>query len=310
MAYTKLDSTLTDSTIWQAPDTTRLVWITMLSMADQNGYVGASVPGLASRARVSIDACVAALESFEGPDPWSRTKDNEGRRIAPADGGWVLLNHAKYRAAQSADDRRERSRLAMQALRAKRKAEAQQTQTVAPRNNKLAKLTQAEADTETTKKESAPGSPAHAHEPARATRTHEEPPPETAGFTPTPAGAACKAMREAGLAQVNPGDPRLTALLEQGATLDELAGMAAEAAAHKPPKGFAWVLKALENRRAEAHALALAPPAAPQPKPGELTGRQPLYVAPPPLTAEEKAAADAKRLEVMAKMRSRRKAAA
>lgn len=35
--------------------------------------------------------------------------------------------------------------------------------------------------------------------------------------------------------------------------------------------------------------------------PGELTGRQPLYVAPPPLTPEEQAAADARRREVMAK---------
>ena len=144
MAYTKLDSSITDSTIWQAPDTTRIVWITMLSMADQNGYIGASVPGLAGRARVALDACVKALESFMGPDKWSRTKDHDGRRIAEADGGWVLLNHAKYRAAQNADDRRERSRVAMAALRADRK----QLTTVSDVNPALSKLTQAEAEAE------------------------------------------------------------------------------------------------------------------------------------------------------------------
>ena len=119
--YTKLFATITDSTIWQAPDPTRLVWITMLSMADQNGYVGASVPGLAARARVALEDCVAALETLLGPDKWSRTPDHGGRRIAVADGGWVLLNHAKYRAMRDADKRREQARLAMAKLRAERK---------------------------------------------------------------------------------------------------------------------------------------------------------------------------------------------
>lgn len=144
MGYTKLDAGITDSTIWQAPDATRIVWITMLAMADQNGYIGASVPGLAGRARVSMDACIEALEAFTGPDKWSRTKDHEGRRIAEAVGGWVLLNHGQYREKQNADDRRERSRVAMAALRDKRK----QAETVNAGYPKLTKLTQAEADTE------------------------------------------------------------------------------------------------------------------------------------------------------------------
>ena len=152
MSYTKLDSSITDSTIWQAPDTTRIVWITMLAMADQNGYIGGSVPGLAGRARVSLDACVAALECLTEPDKWSRTKEHEGRRIAVADGGWVLLNHAKYRATQNADDRRERSRVAMADLRASRKQLTPVRKQLASVNhgvNELTKLTQAEAEAET-----------------------------------------------------------------------------------------------------------------------------------------------------------------
>lgn len=146
MSYTKLDAGITDSTVWAAPDATRLTWITMLAMADQHGYVGASIPGLASRARVTLEGCLAALECFMSPDLYSRTKDFEGRRIAEADGGWVLLNHAKYRAMQSADDRRERSRLAMIELRRKRK---QETTTVNGYQT-LTKLAQAEAEEEVT----------------------------------------------------------------------------------------------------------------------------------------------------------------
>jgi hypothetical protein len=119
--YTKLFSSITESTVWQAPDTTRLVWITMLAMADQNGEVSASVPGLADRARVSIDACVEALALFAAPDEWSRTKDYDGRRIVECDGGWLLLNHAKYREARSKDARREYQRNLMRERRRKEK---------------------------------------------------------------------------------------------------------------------------------------------------------------------------------------------
>jgi hypothetical protein len=84
---------------------------------------------------------------------------------------------------------------------------------------------------------------------------------EADGFTPTPAGAVCKAMRQAGFAATNPGDPRLLALLQQGATQDEFVGIATEAAQATPPKGWGWVLTVVQKRREEAAAIALAPPA-------------------------------------------------
>jgi len=149
--YTKLFASITDSTIWQEPDATRLVWITMLAMCDQDGYVGASVPGLASRARVPMPACIKALETLKAPDEWSRTEDFEGRRIADADGGWLLLNHAKYRAIRNADERRERARQAMAELRASRKAEEQLLASVSNVSHGYPPLAHTEADTEAVK---------------------------------------------------------------------------------------------------------------------------------------------------------------
>lgn len=178
--FTKLDSGITESTIWQAPDTTRLVWITMLAMADQNGYVGASLPGLASRARVSLPACAEAIKTFLEPDEYSRSSEHEGRRIVEADGGWVLLNHAKYRAKLSADARRERSRVAMADLRARRKAEAnnaQQSADVNQREPELTKLPQAEAEAEADR-ERQPPSEAPAQRQSAAPST---PPPDFDG---------------------------------------------------------------------------------------------------------------------------------
>lgn len=95
--FTKLFGTLVSSTIWREDNTTRVVWITMLAMADRNGNVQASVPGLAAFANVSLDECVSALKKLTEPDPWSRTKYKEGRRIVEIDGGWNIVNYIKYR---------------------------------------------------------------------------------------------------------------------------------------------------------------------------------------------------------------------
>lgn len=98
MTFTKLFSSITESTIWREPANVRLVWITMLAMADRRGRVWASLPGLADRARVPDEDCRAAIKTFLSPDADSRTREHEGRRIEVIDGGWRLLNHEKYRA--------------------------------------------------------------------------------------------------------------------------------------------------------------------------------------------------------------------
>ena len=106
VTFTKLFSSITASTVWCEPSDTRVVWITMLAMADRRGRVWASIPGLAKDAAVSVDACRVAIEKFLSPDPDSRTKVADGRRIEPIDGGWRLMNHAKYRALRDEEERR------------------------------------------------------------------------------------------------------------------------------------------------------------------------------------------------------------
>jgi hypothetical protein len=105
--FTKLFNTIVTSTIWQEDDKTRIVWITMLAIADANGIVSASIPGLASVANVEVDAARVAVQKFEQIDPDSRTKDFDGRRIEPIEGGWRILNYFKYRRMLSQEERRE-----------------------------------------------------------------------------------------------------------------------------------------------------------------------------------------------------------
>lgn len=104
MSYTKLFNSIITSTIWTEDDKTRILWITMLALADKNGEVQASIPGLARVAGMSIPDCEAAIGKFLGPDPYSRTPDDEGRRIEAIPGGWALLNHGKYREMASRDE--------------------------------------------------------------------------------------------------------------------------------------------------------------------------------------------------------------
>lgn len=122
--YTKLFGSIVASTIWREDDKTRIVWVTMLAMANKHGDVESSIPGLSDLARVSIQDVEQALKTLQEPDAYSRTKDYEGRRIAPIDGGWHILNHAKYRDKMSKDERRNYLTRKQAERRARLKAEA------------------------------------------------------------------------------------------------------------------------------------------------------------------------------------------
>lgn len=119
--FTKLFSTIVTSSIWSEDDKTRIVWITMLALANREGVVEAAVPGLANAARVSVEDCEAALKRFCEPDKYSRSKSHDGRRIEAIEGGWKLLNHASYREKLSSIDRAEYQRVKQANYRKRKK---------------------------------------------------------------------------------------------------------------------------------------------------------------------------------------------
>lgn len=118
--YTKLFNSILASSVWQESLSTKVLWITLLAMADKDGVAEASIPGLAKIAGLSISETEAGLSSLSSPDKYSRTKDFEGRRVEACEGGWKILNHPKYRAKMSADDRREYKRVKQQQYRAEK----------------------------------------------------------------------------------------------------------------------------------------------------------------------------------------------
>lgn len=115
--YTKLFNSIIASTIWRESKETKIVWITLLAMANAEGRVDASVPGLADLARVSVEECAGAIMVLCAPDEWSRSKEHDGRRIQPIDGGWMILNYVKYRENRDAEIRRVQNREAQARFR-------------------------------------------------------------------------------------------------------------------------------------------------------------------------------------------------
>lgn len=104
--YTKLFSGIVGSTIWAEDNPTRIVWVTMLALADRNGEVIGTPVGLARIANVTVDECRLALAKFLGAE---ESNHDDGRRIEEIDHGWTLLNHDKYRRLASKDESKERN---------------------------------------------------------------------------------------------------------------------------------------------------------------------------------------------------------
>jgi hypothetical protein len=107
MSFTKLDSGIVNSSIWSEPVATRVLWITILSMSDETGFVSTSVPGLMRAANISKEEFGIGIKSLESPDVYSRTEAHEGRRIEKVEGGWIILNYMKYREREDRDAHRE-----------------------------------------------------------------------------------------------------------------------------------------------------------------------------------------------------------
>lgn len=119
--YTKLFASIITSSIWDLTLPTRIVWVTMLAMREQDHIVRATMKSLALFARVSEAEANSAIQELSDPDPHSRTQEFEGRRIKAVEGGWLLLNGEKYRKLLSAAERKEYNRVKQTEYRKRRK---------------------------------------------------------------------------------------------------------------------------------------------------------------------------------------------
>ena len=132
--YVKLFEDILKSSLWAEDSDTRIVWVTMLLMADQDGFVHATAPGIAHFARVSNDVTLRALQAFESPDPNSRTTEHDGRRVERVEGGYQILNYSYYREVRDKEHERALNRERQQRYRDRQKAEKGNGDGVTPGN--------------------------------------------------------------------------------------------------------------------------------------------------------------------------------
>jgi hypothetical protein len=73
------------------------VWALLIASADRNGLSELTVPFVASVLRIDNERVERAFSVLSAPDPRSRNKEAEGRRIVSFGDGWLLVSHRKYR---------------------------------------------------------------------------------------------------------------------------------------------------------------------------------------------------------------------
>jgi len=112
MPHAKLSQFITRSSLWREPDFIRVVFIAFLANKDENGYVEGTYDWIKGESNLTDDndgkKFAFAIKSLESPDPESKNKEYEGRRIIKVDGGWIVTGHDKYRMRE--DEIREQTR--------------------------------------------------------------------------------------------------------------------------------------------------------------------------------------------------------
>jgi len=115
--YLQINREILNSTVWVGTDCeTKTLWFFLLFAADiKTGIVPHTLPAIVRDTGISREKIDEIIRRFSLPDPDSRSKDNEGRRIELVDpenpnGGIKILNYFKYRDMHSSSKNRMRNK--------------------------------------------------------------------------------------------------------------------------------------------------------------------------------------------------------
>jgi hypothetical protein len=122
--YGKIFDSIYDSTVaddWRA----LITFQQFIVLCDADGTVDMTPQAISRRTNIPIEHIKAGIEILEAPDPYSRTKGQDGIRIERLDEhrpwGWSIVNHHQYKIMQDADDVREKNRVRKANERARKK---------------------------------------------------------------------------------------------------------------------------------------------------------------------------------------------
>lgn len=112
------DGTLAEN--WQA----LITFQQMIILCDDSGVIDLTPSAISRRTGIPIEHIEAGIKTLESDDPYSRTPDENGRRIVRLDDhrpwGWRIVNHQKYKQMASYEDKKKADR---ERIAAKREAD-------------------------------------------------------------------------------------------------------------------------------------------------------------------------------------------
>lgn len=153
MSYSKLHSSIVNSSLWTQADSVRVLFVTLLAIADREGYIYGSKIGLSRIANIKADDIDFSFSTLLLPDPDScdliRSPENEGKRLEEISGGFRLLNYEYYRGLRDDDERREQNKQAQKRFRDKQSATVSNSKPASAKvtqGQKIVSPAEAEAD--------------------------------------------------------------------------------------------------------------------------------------------------------------------
>lgn len=100
MGYTPLFDTLLSGTLYSRWPHTG-VWACLLSRVSREGLIDETPQALATAIGIPLDEFNRCIADFMQPDPQSRSREEDGRRLVLIDEsrawGWRVVNHSKYK---------------------------------------------------------------------------------------------------------------------------------------------------------------------------------------------------------------------
>ena len=118
--YGKIFESMYDGTLaadWKA----MITFQQMIVLADYNGIVDYTPPALSRRTGIPLDIINHGIKKLEEPDPYSRTPEEDGRRIRRLENhrpwGWYIINYENYKKLATRAEQRENARLRKQKQR-------------------------------------------------------------------------------------------------------------------------------------------------------------------------------------------------
>lgn len=285
--YAKIFDSIYDGTLpdhWQA----LVTFQQLLILSDAQGVVDMTLPAIHRRTGIPIEILQEGIAVLEQPDPQSRSKDMDGRRIVrlshDRDWGWFLVNHHVYRARITAAEKREADRVRIASTRAARARAPDESQwnhgcsgvsqsvaecSGASRDvENVADVAHTEAEAEAEEQHQPLGGGGKTTSRRRAREGVEDPLPESDGATETAlgvtrAGVIGRALVAAGIppSRVNQHTPTFRQVVASDIPAAEVQATAAELAA-RGKLDPTYILKTVIGRRNDA---AASPPIAAKP---------------------------------------------